>query len=227
MELHDFPSEDSFKIVESNHRDLSLSNECFRSPPGDGITPTCRICQTSRSSEDINAGEVLVNPCNCKGTLAFVHKSCMERWLNLRNQDNCELCHFKFKTKRKFKPLHKLQLGHALTLLSSDEKGILMLGLVNLLLVLLEVPFLYYVIRISNDYFMGTFDGVDINAETNSEIYSLLLALLLLFTLILFASSLTFTVCGLKVFCKLVNFSREIKLIIPIRPLEETLDAVV
>ena len=102
-----------------------------------------------------------------------------------------------------------------------------MLGLVNLLLVLLEVPFLYYVIRISNEYFMGTFDGVDINAETNSEIYSLLLALLLLFTLILFASSLTFTVYGLKVFCKLVNFSREIKLIIPIRPLEETLDAVV
>lgn len=37
-----------------------------------------------------------------------MHKSCMEKWLNLRNKDTCELCHFKFNTKRKFRPLHKV-----------------------------------------------------------------------------------------------------------------------
>lgn len=71
-------------------------------------TPTCRICQTSRSADDINGQESLVSPCDCRGSLGFVHKSCMEKWLNLRNKDTCELCHFKFNTKRKFRPLHKV-----------------------------------------------------------------------------------------------------------------------
>lgn len=73
-------------------------------------TPTCRICQTSRSADDINGQESLVSPCDCRGSLGFVHKSCMEKWLNLRNKDTCELCHFKFNTKRKFRPLHKVSI---------------------------------------------------------------------------------------------------------------------
>lgn len=102
-----------------------------------------------------------------------------------------------------------------------------MLGLVNLLLVLFEIPFLYYVVQISSEYFTATYGEVDLNEESHREIYSLLLVLLLLFTLILFASSLTFTVYGFKVFCKLIYFSRDIVLIIPVSSLEETLEVTV
>lgn len=65
-----------------------------------------------------------------------MHKLCMEKWLGLRNQDTSELCHFKFETKRRFKPLHEVGwvstsstetlLGTPkdlfTTLLSSDDK---------------------------------------------------------------------------------------------------------
>ncbi|KAK6624283.1 hypothetical protein RUM44_011142 [Polyplax serrata] len=51
----------------------------------------CRICQGSSSS--INQ---LISPCNCKGTLAYVHFTCLERWLNSSSRISCELCHFQY-----------------------------------------------------------------------------------------------------------------------------------
>lgn len=50
----------------------------------------CRICQTH------SAQEILISPCNCKGTLAYVHLSCLERWLNQASRSYCELCMFHF-----------------------------------------------------------------------------------------------------------------------------------
>ncbi|KAK0173997.1 hypothetical protein PV328_007119 [Microctonus aethiopoides] len=32
----------------------------------------------------------------CKGTLAYVHMSCLEHWLNQSCRNRCELCHFRF-----------------------------------------------------------------------------------------------------------------------------------
>lgn len=54
----------------------------------------CRICY------DDSSQEILVVPCNCKGTMAFVHKSCLERWLAESNSSVCELCHFRYITER-------------------------------------------------------------------------------------------------------------------------------
>lgn len=109
-------------------------------------------------------------------------------------------------------------------MLSSDEKGILVLGFVNFILLLLEVPFVYYVIRINATYFLEHINDSDSSQETSSGVYTLLLVLLLIFSMVLFASSLTFTVFGFKVFRKILSFSREVVLIIPIRHLEEPLE---
>ena len=103
----------NFVLKKGNHFDYRFPSLQSLSRSSSGIsvlngTPTCRICQTSRSADDINGQESLVSPCDCRGSLGFVHKSCMEKWLNLRNKDTCELCHFKFNTKRKFRPLHKV-----------------------------------------------------------------------------------------------------------------------
>lgn len=51
--------------------------------------PSCRIC-FGTSSDDSD----LIQPCLCKGTLAKVHRKCLERWLNLRRTTKCELCRF-------------------------------------------------------------------------------------------------------------------------------------
>ncbi|KAL1415610.1 hypothetical protein MTO96_006731 [Rhipicephalus appendiculatus] len=50
----------------------------------------CRICREG------NQRAKLVSPCSCSGTMGFVHKSCLEQWLNQRNVDSCEFCGERF-----------------------------------------------------------------------------------------------------------------------------------
>ncbi|GAB6024982.1 E3 ubiquitin-protein ligase MARCHF3 [Chamberlinius hualienensis] len=72
-------------------RDMSKSQE-ESSPisPTLSLGPICRICHDGDSKED------LVTPCNCTGSMAMVHRSCLERWLSSSNSDACEICKFKF-----------------------------------------------------------------------------------------------------------------------------------
>nr|CAD7430075.1 unnamed protein product [Timema monikensis] len=65
----------------------------------------CRYCQTT----DDNS-EKLIMPCRCQGTMAFVHLSCLTRWLNSVGRTYCELCltRFKTETKRRFKLFESL-----------------------------------------------------------------------------------------------------------------------
>lgn len=119
--------------------------------------------------------------------------------------------------------LFQWHFGQAVEMLSSDEKGILVLGFVNFILLLLEVPFVYYVIKANATYFLKQINDPDSNQETSTEVYTLLLVLLLIFSMVLFASSLTFTAFGFKVFRKILRFSREVVLIIPIKHLDEPL----
>ena len=109
-------------------------------------------------------------------------------------------------------------------MLSRDEKGILFLGFVNFILLILQIPFVYYVIKVNARYFLDQINDTHSTHENSSEIYTLLLVLLLIFTIVLFLSSVTFTILGCKVFRKILRFSREIVLIIPIRHLEAPLE---
>ncbi|KAH6948579.1 hypothetical protein HPB50_025175 [Hyalomma asiaticum] len=52
--------------------------------------PMCRICHEGDQEKP------LVSPCNCSGTIGFVHVTCLEDWLNRRNVDFCELCGYRF-----------------------------------------------------------------------------------------------------------------------------------
>ncbi|KAG7481905.1 hypothetical protein JOB18_007718 [Solea senegalensis] len=61
--------------------------------------PFCRICH-----EDGASGELL-SPCDCSGSLAMVHRACLEQWLTTSNSGHCELCHHQFALKRMPKPL--------------------------------------------------------------------------------------------------------------------------
>ncbi|XP_030650094.1 E3 ubiquitin-protein ligase MARCHF3 [Chanos chanos] len=61
--------------------------------------PFCRICH-----EGSGAGDLL-SPCNCAGSLAMVHRTCLEHWLTASGTRHCELCHFEFTLERFPKPL--------------------------------------------------------------------------------------------------------------------------
>uniref|UniRef100_A0A8B9K1Y4 RING-CH-type domain-containing protein n=1 Tax=Astyanax mexicanus TaxID=7994 RepID=A0A8B9K1Y4_ASTMX len=63
-----------------------------------GEEPFCRICH-----EGLSAGDLL-SPCECAGTLAMVHRVCLEHWLTASGTSHCELCHFEFALERLPKP---------------------------------------------------------------------------------------------------------------------------
>ncbi|XP_073693492.1 E3 ubiquitin-protein ligase MARCHF3 [Garra rufa] len=71
------------------HTSISLNSE----------EPFCRICH-----EGSGAGDLL-SPCECAGSLAMVHRVCLERWLTASGTSRCELCHFEFALKRLPKPI--------------------------------------------------------------------------------------------------------------------------
>lgn len=51
--------------------------------------PLCRICYSADN---------LIAPCNCKGTVATVHRQCLEHWLNESATTCCDLCAYQFAT---------------------------------------------------------------------------------------------------------------------------------
>lgn len=57
------------------------------------LLEVCRICLQS-----LRFGE-LIEPCHCSGTMAKVHKDCLEAWLSVRNSKSCEICSFDFEGK--------------------------------------------------------------------------------------------------------------------------------
>lgn len=54
----------------------------------------CRICHGG--SED----EELIQPCKCTGTVKYAHQSCILNWVSKSGHQSCELCKFKFKTRK-------------------------------------------------------------------------------------------------------------------------------
>lgn len=42
----------------------------------------------------------LISACKCRGTVALVHAQCLERWLTESGHTRCELCGYKYATKR-------------------------------------------------------------------------------------------------------------------------------
>ncbi|XP_047504222.1 E3 ubiquitin-protein ligase MARCHF2-like isoform X1 [Pieris napi] len=57
----------------------------------------CRICFGGESAER------LVRPCCCRGTIAAVHRSCLERWLLQAATSYCELCRHHYVVTRSHK----------------------------------------------------------------------------------------------------------------------------
>ncbi|XP_075214635.1 E3 ubiquitin-protein ligase MARCHF3-like isoform X2 [Lycorma delicatula] len=66
---------------------------CYTSTPS--TTPVCRICHEGNNNE-----EELASPCDCTGTMKYVHISCLEKWLSTSSSDTCEICKFRFSTRR-------------------------------------------------------------------------------------------------------------------------------
>uniref|UniRef100_A0A1Y1LE52 Uncharacterized protein n=1 Tax=Photinus pyralis TaxID=7054 RepID=A0A1Y1LE52_PHOPY len=58
------------------------------------VSVICRICYDGDKTEPI------ITPCKCKGSVAFVHRTCLEKWLAESNLTSCEVCHYVYQTER-------------------------------------------------------------------------------------------------------------------------------
>ena len=52
----------------------------------------CRIC--AELNEETNQ---LISPCNCKGTLKYVHQNCLKKSIEITRRLNCSICKSNFK----------------------------------------------------------------------------------------------------------------------------------
>jgi len=55
-------------------------------------SPYCRICFEGPSKD-----EPLFQPCDCKGSVAYVHHSCLSKWVSDSQRMTCELCQGNFR----------------------------------------------------------------------------------------------------------------------------------
>lgn len=55
----------------------------------------CRICRLNSTK----LKEELISPCSCKGTLAHIHRTCLEKWLKRSGTTYCELCRYNYTVK--------------------------------------------------------------------------------------------------------------------------------
>ena len=55
----------------------------------------CRICLCGHEET-----APLIQPCECMGTMQYVHKECLMHWLNTSYKGRCEVCFYQFKIKR-------------------------------------------------------------------------------------------------------------------------------
>lgn len=94
-DIHSLHSEDKLEVYNPPSKTLShqMSKNSLDKPVRNVhsvASVACRICHTNTVNEN------LISPCNCKGSLAYVHLSCLERWLNQSSRSYCELCLYQY-----------------------------------------------------------------------------------------------------------------------------------
>lgn len=87
---------DSANLCEVIREEETHSDEVMKETKFAEDVPTCRICF---DSEDGGEDGKLFRPCNCKGTMAWIHTECLNKWrTQIANSAafwECPTCKFK------------------------------------------------------------------------------------------------------------------------------------
>ena len=60
----------------------------------------CRICWEKEIDTEDNP---LIHPCLCSGSIKWVHRQCLLKWIKMSNHDTCQECHHKYHTTIQYK----------------------------------------------------------------------------------------------------------------------------
>lgn len=95
--------EEATLLSDDEHRARKLSLSSNSSKTSD-YPDICRICHCEGT-----AGEPLISPCSCLGTMQYLHQSCLQRWIKSAGVKSCELCKFEFIMHAEIKPFTQWQ----------------------------------------------------------------------------------------------------------------------
>lgn len=106
------------RVFETQRSHLSSDSqvEDLRSITSTGVR--CRYCLNNENEtlrqDFLDTGELLTNdlisPCLCSGSAKYVHKSCLERWLTMKNTNECEVCKTVYQTKWIQRPMCSVRM---------------------------------------------------------------------------------------------------------------------
>ena len=63
----------------------------LNNPKEMNVQKVCRIC-----FETTNQNEML-SPCDCSGTMAYIHSNCLKNWIQTKNEVICDICKQKWR----------------------------------------------------------------------------------------------------------------------------------
>lgn len=95
VDKNDYPTEvviETVEIGESNETDPIFYPIVGKPSSESTKSIQCRICYGQEPIEN------LITPCSCKGSIAYVHQNCLEKWLSQRSLTKCDLCAYQFDT---------------------------------------------------------------------------------------------------------------------------------
>lgn len=101
---------------DAESHDLSLTSSSSKIKINPDI---CRICHCEETTD-----ERLISPCQCLGTMQYLHQSCLQRWIKSSGVKSCELCKFEFIMHSEIKPFKQVRpnnLSNTLTWARSFE----------------------------------------------------------------------------------------------------------
>ena len=151
-------NEDQDKLGE-----MKKTSRSARQAHPSNLQEKCRICLCGHEET-----EPLIQPCECTGTMQFVHRPCLIQWLNTSFKGRCEVCFYQFKLKRdkaKFKDWRPLPM-------TSTQKA--KYGIIFSLHILAVVFFIW------SDY---TLIGQCMRADKNTTGYWIKLAIIIVATI--------------------------------------------
>ena len=85
----------SFCVDATNSTSHGVKSSGSSSKLTDSMALMCRICHSGEEEEE------LIAACRCAGTVKFAHQSCLLNWISKSGNQSCELCRYKFRTRRR------------------------------------------------------------------------------------------------------------------------------
>lgn len=96
--MEDKPKKSEISILNSTSFTSKSVPDVPPSTPSNVITVGSKVCRICHAN---TVNERLISPCYCKGSMAYVHLSCLERWLNQSSRSYCELCKYHYNAEEK------------------------------------------------------------------------------------------------------------------------------